>query len=132
MSVGATIKKLRLEKGMTQAELGELLGVKKAAVQKWESGQVQNLKHSTIKSLCEVFQMNPVVFIFGTNELLNSERIKSEVGLLEEIQMTYGKDVISLMEVFLELSDRNQAKVLDYAWDMKITQDATSSVINDK
>ena len=45
MSIGMTIKKLRQEKGLTQEELGTLLGLKKAAVQKYESGQVQNLKH---------------------------------------------------------------------------------------
>lgn len=122
MCVGSTIRKLRLEKGMTQSELGELLGVKKAAVQKWESGQVQNLKQSTVKSLCEIFDKNPVVFIFDTQELLNSETIKRQVSLIEQIELLYGSDVIKLMEVFLELGERNQEKLLDYAYDLSVIE----------
>ena len=122
MSVGNTIKKLRLNKGMTQAELGALLGVKKAAVQKWESGQVQNLKHSTIRSLCEIFDVNPIVFVFESNEIFNSERVKHQLGLIEEVQKTYGKNVVSIMEIFIELDEVNQSKVLDYAYDLSVIQ----------
>ena len=122
MCVGSTIRKLRLDKGMTQEELGALLGVKKAAVQKWESGQVQNLKQSTVKALCEIFDKNPVVFIFDTEELLNSDRIRHQISLIEQIQLQYGNDVIKLMEVFLELGDKNQAKLLDYAYDLSVIE----------
>lgn len=122
MSVGATIKKLRLEQGMTQGELGELLGVKKAAVQKYESGQVQNLKHDTIKRLCEVFGKNPSVFIFNEAEIMNEEQLKYEVGLIEEIQKTYGKEVIQLLENFVALDDKLKAKVIDYTSDLSVVQ----------
>lgn len=122
MSVGSAIRKLRLEKGMTQDELGELLGVKKSAVQKWESGRVTNLKQSTVKALCEIFDKNPVVFIFDSNELLNSEKIKHQISLIEQIDLLYGKDVIKLMEVFLELGETNQGKLLDYAYDLSVIE----------
>lgn len=62
-NVGDYIKCLRLNKGMTQEELGEIIGVKKAAVQKWESGLVQNLKRNTIKQLAEYFNVPPASFI---------------------------------------------------------------------
>ncbi len=42
--IGAYIKQLRTERGMTQSELGKIIGVQKAAVQKWENGTVRNLK----------------------------------------------------------------------------------------
>lgn len=122
MSVGATIKKLRLEHGMTQEELGQKLGVKKAAVQKYESGQVQNLKHDTIKRLCEVFGKNPSVFIFNETEIMNEERLRYEVGLIEEIQKTYGKEVIQLLEHFIALDDHLKAKVIDYVTDLTVVQ----------
>ena len=44
MNIGAYIKKLREDNNLTQEQLGDKLGVKKAAVQKWESGKVVNLK----------------------------------------------------------------------------------------
>ena len=43
LTVGEKIKRYRLEKGMTQEELGKELGVGRAAVQKYGSNQVQNL-----------------------------------------------------------------------------------------
>ncbi len=43
MKMGDRIKQLRLAKGITQEELGKIVGVKKAAVQKWESGMTKNL-----------------------------------------------------------------------------------------
>ena len=63
MDVGKYIKSLRTESGMTQEQLGELVGVKKAAVQKWESGMTQNLKRTTIQKLADIFNVNPAAFV---------------------------------------------------------------------
>lgn len=38
MSMGKRILELRMKKGMTQEEVGKIVGVQKAAVQKWENG----------------------------------------------------------------------------------------------
>lgn len=43
MNAGDRIKELRILNNLTQEELGEKVGVKKAAVQKWESGITKNL-----------------------------------------------------------------------------------------
>lgn len=130
MSVGMTIKKLRTDNGMTQEELGALLGVKKAAVQKWESGQVQNLKHNTIRQLCEVFGKNPSVFIFTENEMMCNERIRREVSMLEEMQKTYGKEVVELISVFIELDEAHRTKVMDYMYDQSVIQSVRTESFN--
>ena len=44
---GERIKKLRKEKGLTQQQLGEMLGVQKSAIAKYENGRVPNLKKET-------------------------------------------------------------------------------------
>ena len=121
MSVGENIKKLRLEKGLTQEELGNLLGVKKAAIQKYESGQVQNLKQTTIRRLCEIFEKNPSHFIFDDLE----ERLRVEVECIENINRTYGNEAVELLEVFVSLNAANRAKVLSYADDISIVQSVT-------
>ena len=59
MDMGDRIKKLRLEKDLTQEELGKLIGVKKAAVQKYESGLVQNIKRSKIQLLANALGVSP-------------------------------------------------------------------------
>lgn len=59
MSTGTTIKKLREQSGMTQEELAARLGMKKAAINKYETGRVVNLKRSTIEQLCRIFNVLP-------------------------------------------------------------------------
>ena len=38
MTIGSNIKRLRMNKGITQEQLGEVLGVSSQAVSKWENG----------------------------------------------------------------------------------------------
>ncbi len=75
MNIGALIKKLRTEHGFSQEELGNMLGVQRAAVQKWECGTVKNLKRETIKKLSEIFNVPPSSFI--DNDYLTHNNIIS-------------------------------------------------------
>lgn len=63
MDIGIYIKQLRQSRGLSQEELGKIVGVQRAAVQKWEAGKVQNLKRDTIKALADYFGVNPANFI---------------------------------------------------------------------
>lgn len=53
------IKQKRLELGLTQEELGKILGVQRAAINKYESGAVENIKRSVIKKMCDTFNVDP-------------------------------------------------------------------------
>ena len=59
MDVGDLIKQARLEKGYTQEELAEKVGVKKSAVAKWENGRVSEIKRSNLKKLSEALNLKP-------------------------------------------------------------------------
>ncbi len=59
MEMGERIKKLRKEMGLTQEELGKYIGVKKAAIMKYEKGNVKNMKRSTIETLSKLFNVSP-------------------------------------------------------------------------
>lgn len=61
--IGQRIRKHRMNKGLTQEELGDLLGVQKSAVQKYENGSI-SLKGETIKKLCEIFSVLPYELIW--------------------------------------------------------------------
>lgn len=61
---GERIKKLRKEKGLTQEQLGKLLGVKKSAIAKYENNRVENLKKETIQKLSEIFEV-PASYFLG-------------------------------------------------------------------
>lgn len=67
MNAGERIKELRLERHMTQEELGALLGVGKSAVAKYEKGRVLNLKRSTIELLSKIFNVSPSYVMGYTN-----------------------------------------------------------------
>lgn len=59
MDMGQRIKELRIEKGLTQEELAEKLGMQKSAIAKYENGRATNLKRSTIEKMCEIFDCSP-------------------------------------------------------------------------
>lgn len=107
MTVGERIKQHRLEKGWTQEELGKHLGVGKAAIQKYESGQVQNLKSSAIKTLCELFDARPFDFIFDDFDYDE----KPEIQIINT-----KKD--NLLKMFTTLNATGQQKIIDYAADL--------------
>lgn len=64
MEMGEIIKQLRLQKGITQEELGRVIGVQKSAIRKYESGMVENIKRSSIKKLADYFGVSPS-FLLG-------------------------------------------------------------------
>lgn len=77
MKTGKIIRELRLERQMTLEELGSLIGVQRAAVQKWEDGTTVNLKRGTIQRLSEIFDVSPS-YIMGMSparKLTSSNKI---------------------------------------------------------
>lgn len=83
--MGTRIRECRKEKGLTQEELGALVGVNKQAVNKWERGVVKNIKRSTIKQLADVFGVSPVWLMDyedATKELENDPTIKAGASLI--------------------------------------------------
>lgn len=63
MNIGEKIKNARLEKGYTQEELGNLIGVQKSAVAKYEKGRVVNIKRSVLAKISKVLDIQPVELV---------------------------------------------------------------------
>lgn len=82
MTPGERIRQLRREHGMTQEDLGKLLGIQKAAVNKYESGRVQNIKRATLIKLAQILETTP-------EDLLGwSADMPKNIETLEETDMT--------------------------------------------
>jgi len=64
MDIGEKIRTARLAKGMTQEELGQLLGLQKSAIAKYENGRVVNIKRSTLKKISDILGIRPSELIF--------------------------------------------------------------------
>lgn len=63
MKIGAKIKELRSEKGLSQAQLGKAVGVSQKAIDYWERS-VNEPKASYIISLVKVFDLSYDEFFF--------------------------------------------------------------------
>lgn len=64
----------RKEKGISQEELGNLVGVSRQAVYKWESGE-RMPDINNLNALCEVFDKNIEDFIEGADALLKLNKV---------------------------------------------------------
>ena len=73
--MGRRIRELRLEKGLSQEELGRIVGVKRAAVNKWETGQVKNLRRDTIETLSRFFDVSPS-YLMGMTDIRRPDSVR--------------------------------------------------------
>lgn len=102
VNVGFVIKQARMQKGLTQEQLAEKVGVKKSAVAKWENGRVSEIKRSNLKMLAEALDLNP-------NQLLGNDEEKptaqddglseAKRKLIEKIKKFPEDQVLLLLQV---------------------------------
>lgn len=104
MTTGERIKELRLQKGLSQEELGAMIGVKKAAINKYETGVVVNLKRSTIASLASDLDTSPM-YLMGWEE---SEKNKPAEPELDELD----KELLRLAAQLTPEQKRRQVETL--------------------
>lgn len=67
MKLYERIKERRLAMGMTLLDVANALGVKEATVQRYESGEIKNPKHSTVLELAKIFHCSPS-YLMGWDE----------------------------------------------------------------
>lgn len=61
------LKKRRLQLKLTLEEVGDLVGVGKSTVRKWETGDIENMKRDKIVKLAKALQVSPA-YIMGMEE----------------------------------------------------------------
>lgn len=99
------IRELRLKHGYTQEELGNILGIKKSAISKYEKGTVSNLKRETIQKMAKLFDVSPS-YILGINDEENSIDT-----FLARISATASKEDVEFMRKYVAL-DNTQKRLL--------------------
>lgn len=108
MTMGQYIKQLRIEKELSQDALGKLVGVNRAAVNKWENGSVENIKRSTIKKLSEVFGVSPCDLMKWDEELEAHERHNEETATCDLFQKCHEKEMSSIVSLLLKLDSADR------------------------
>lgn len=117
MTTGQLIKKLRLEKNLSQEKLGELIGVQKSAIRKYEKDEVTNIKKEVMIKLSKVLGISPNQLI-QWDSMYDTKAISNEVKLIEKIQEQYGKQAVELLSIFSKLNDAGKSKVIELASDL--------------
>lgn len=113
-ATGETIKNLRIKNNLSQEELGLLLGVKRAAVNKWETGRVQNIKKSILIKLAEIFKVQPSMFFTPTEQEQEKIKLTEEPQIIIKIDKKY--------EFMSDLSKNELNKVKEYVKFIKYTR----------
>lgn len=105
------LKELRTSLGYTQEEFGKRIGVKKAAVNKWEKG-INSIADSVILSICREFNVNEHWFRTGEGEMFNQTR----ETVLERLAVEHNLDreQLAVIESFLDLSPEERDVILKY------------------
>ena len=86
MNIGNLIKSKRKEMDLTLEELGNLVGVGKSTVRKWENGMIENMGRDKIALLSKALNISPLILLDLDEEVYQSSGIDyTRVPLYEDI-----------------------------------------------
>ena len=96
MKTADKIKYLRTQKGLTQEELGRIVGVQRAAINKYEKGTVVNIKRSTLQKLADALGVLPVDLL-DDEEATNDARARlmHYASMMDELKLNVLLNVAS-------------------------------------
>lgn len=118
MNIGEKIRAARIAKGMTQEELGKVLGVQKSAIAKYEKGRIVNIKRSTLKKISDVLGLRP-------SELIFEEIQNNPVGTAERhFEILMDEDFVGMFDEFHSLDDTQKKIVKDLVHSLAETKKA--------
>lgn len=92
MDIGQKIKQARIAKGLTQEELGSLVGLQKSAIAKYENGRVVNIKRSTLQKLAQALDLRGSDLIIEADPKEAAElsaRVLMDCELMDVIEKYY-------------------------------------------
>jgi len=124
MKMGEIIRHLRIQNGMTQEELGNLIGVQKSAIRKYEKGEVENIKRSAIKKMAERFNVTPSYLMgleeninYGVNNgILGNQNNNNLINIVNGAELPPMEKVI--VSIFNNLTEEQKGEVIVFASNM--------------
>ena len=116
--IGERIKYLRSLANMSQEELGNRVGVQRAAINKYEKGSVTNIPIATIEKIAKIFDVSPTYIVGWDNIEVNP--LSAEVKILQGVKKYYGSHTVELIELYVHLSPVGKKRVFQYTEDMSL------------
>lgn len=77
------IKQRRIALNYTLLYIAEQLGVKEATVQRYESGDIKNIKHDTIVQLAEILKCSPS-YLMGWEDIVPANDDSTNLNYIEK------------------------------------------------
>lgn len=74
MTIGEIIYTKRKEMNLTLEDIGKSVGVSKATVSRWESGDIRHMRRDKIAALSNLLGLNPALFIMTSEIITETER----------------------------------------------------------
>jgi transcriptional regulator with XRE-family HTH domain len=108
MKIGLAIAMRREELGMSQVDLAKVVGVSKASVCRWESGDISNMKRDKIQKLADALHISPIDLLDEETEGFVHKKTPLEPIALRA-------SVSEWTKLLNSLSDENLIKLRDYA-----------------
>jgi transcriptional regulator with XRE-family HTH domain len=96
------IRKKREELNLTYEQLGNMIGVGKSTVRKWETGMIENMRRDNIVSLAKALNISPSILMGW------------EDTTLEEKSVNLSKEETTLLDNFNRLDVEDKSKIIDY------------------
>lgn len=118
--ISEKIKAYRVEHDLSQAEFGKLCFVQRAAVSKWEKGQVTNMTPKSLFAVSDLIGVDPREFYFDDWEKKynNNNKLVTESNVLDSVKSIYGKEASDLLIDYIQLNETGKKKLMDNAADL--------------
>lgn len=112
MEIKDIIRKRREELNLTYEQLGNMIGVGKSTVRKWETGMIENMRRDNIVALSKALNISPSIIMGWSNEAEDNEKdlknLKIENDLKEIIISKYSsiKDFCATNDILYSKVDK--------------------------
>jgi transcriptional regulator with XRE-family HTH domain len=104
VTFGDRLKQLRDEKGMTMAQLGNLIGVSEATIQRYECGEIRNPKHERIVALAATLGVKEGTLMGWETDVLD-EDIRILARNMQKMPPAKKRQVIRLINAMMDDDD---------------------------
>lgn len=107
MEIKDLIREKRQELGLTYEQLGELVGVGKSTVRKWETGMIENMRRDNIIALSKALNISPAL-------LMGWDFSKTAINTSNN----YSEEEQQHIEDLRKLNNIGKNKVINYTKDL--------------
>lgn len=106
------LKNKRLEKKMTLEQVGELVGVGKSTVRKWENGMIANMGRDKIVALSKALNISPLDILGLTDDESVEPIIEKTIQKMKQLEESRQKIVLDTANSQLKEQEKETAKVI--------------------